>query len=98
MRFMISIPSTLKWTSLTLPTEQSQRRSFFRFRKRISLRPFHSQVPLVPVSIMLLDCLEEGVLNKEGLRYNDEFVKHKILDDWRSVSARKTDLGRIQRL
>lgn len=23
---------------------------------------------------------EEGVLNEEGLRYNDEFVKHKILD------------------
>ena len=38
------------------------------------------------------------VLNADGLRYDDEFVKHKILDAMGDLTYRQALAGRLQRV
>jgi UDP-3-O-[3-hydroxymyristoyl] N-acetylglucosamine deacetylase len=70
--------STMEFSSTTYLKEVARARTFGFMRDLETLRQHNLALGGSLDNAIVLD--DSGVLNEEGLRYRDEFVKHKVLD------------------
>jgi UDP-3-O-[3-hydroxymyristoyl] N-acetylglucosamine deacetylase len=70
--------ATMDFSSITYLKEVARARTFGFMRDIETLRRHNLALGGSLDNAIVLD--DEGVMNEEGLRYRDEFVKHKILD------------------
>jgi UDP-3-O-[3-hydroxymyristoyl] N-acetylglucosamine deacetylase len=70
--------ATMEFSSITYLKEVARARTFGFMRDIEALRRHNLALGGTLENAIVLD--DAGMLNEEGLRYRDEFVKHKILD------------------
>ncbi len=70
--------SSMEFSSTTYLKEVARARTFGFMRDIETLRRHNLALGGTLDNAIVLD--DDGILNEEGLRYRDEFVKHKILD------------------